>query len=1360
MKNRKNRLLSAAVIAAMLCSLASPGFASAETRTDVFNAAEKKAEMTEEKGLAYDGYIFKLKDGTMSTFSARSADGIDNVAYADKTFTADSIDNIEEFVPEECIEYIEPNYMMYLYDNDMETHSYTDPDDKYYQAGSQWNLDQMNVQEAWSLGIEGQDMDGLVDMDYDGNPSNDKTIIAVIDSGLKVGHEDIDWTHVLTGQNFVNPGSDPTNTDDTLGHGTFCTGLMMAKKDNGVGIAGIAQDVYVMPLKVFQSRSVSTSVIVSAINYAAQQRAAFNESKGQSGTNISVINMSLGGEASEASLKNAVQAAIDAGIIVVCAAGNDGDYTASYPAQYAIGVGSTDSAKRVSYYSQRMSQANGTGYENKVWVVAPGEDVTSLYKESTTSYYTGSGTSFSTPEVSALAALAVSLRNDLTTYYPDCTTNHDAFRELLRDTATPIDGSSGKINGQDVEYGWGLVDFGRTLSALTSEIEGEGSVSVSVVNEAGTQIPNAKITVTDPEENDQTIAPQADGSYILKLGHRYGYTVEAAKYQTKTGVLLTLSDKRDVTVTMSGQTYKTHFAVWNSRGDLISNPEVTVSKLGGGAVTRNSDGSFDTGNGKYRYTVSAGGYFPENGSFVVDDLTDSSLESTGCRVSVTLHGDIDVCSVKLTAIGSDGSDITDDTVTENRLERPATKITLLNSEGNEQSIYTDGYYKLAPDTYTYTVENDDYKTVTGSFVITEEDKDTAMERKIYLPDRLYDVYFDVFPLWAARVVTVTNGLGETERQFVDDMEISYRLCSGTYRYRVESAGFKTLTGTFTINGKNTSVELHLETGSASEVIDDGTSNDDFITVNSSLFALSELKKYETEASCNIGGKAQNLTGITLSDIIKNFTNDIQEASRITVKTAAGKEYIVEAGGFDKAMIAWKDGGIYLAEDGADALIENPQIITIDYHVHSETMEVIRAASCTEEGLARYICTECGNVREDKLPALGHDYDENTGKCTRCGTPIAFDTDTSIFLDEIEITSAQMREYTTYAEYNVVDYAGNQETHYVTGILFSDLVDHFLPDSCVSIIDVATLDGAQARFYRARDNEFERTMIAWEIDGAAPGDYDYDNHLRIAQNNSATGTWLYSPSVFTTAGGSHSYGEPETIPPTCVEDGYTAETCSVCGHVKKSDIVSATGDHEWNSGVVQKEASCTEDGQIIYYCNVCGQSKLEAIPPKGHSWNDGVCRHCGKTLDEALVVIVADAEDPEEKPVAEVTAPEDGWKSGEENTFRVEAKNACAVILKKGDHYERLKAEEVSDNKYNFTFELTEDSTIFIVPAGDGNGDGAVDIRDIMLAKDISLQEAEVNGISLAFDLDGDRKVTAGEVSRILSAALKKERLEW
>lgn len=1326
----------------------------AESHADIFAAAEDQATVTEENGLAYDGYIFKLKDGTTMMYDAESADGISDVEYTDDLFTADSIEDIEDFVSEECIEYIEPNYMMYLYDSDMR--SATEPDDKYYQAGYQWNLEQMNVQEAWSLGLEGQDMDGLTDMDFNGNASDDKTIIAVIDSGLKVGHEDIDWSHILTGRNFVNPGSDPTNTDDTLGHGTFCTGLIMATKDNEVGVAGIAQDVYVMPLKVFQSRSVSTSVIISAINYATEQRTAFNESKGTSGTNISVINMSLGGEAAETSLKNAVQAAIDAGIIVICAAGNDGDYTASYPAQYAIGVGSTDSQEKVSYYSQRLSLANGAGYENKVWVMAPGEEVTSLYKESTSSYYTGSGTSFSTPEVAALAALAVSLRNDMTTYYPDCETNHDAFRQLLKDTAKPIDGSSGKINGQDVEYGWGLVDFGQTLSALTSELEGEGRVSVRVQNEAGTEIPNVKMSVIDPD-TQQTVAADADGSYVLQLGHRYQFTVEAEKYQTKTGVLLTLTENREMTITMEGQTYKTRFAVFNSRGSLIDDPEITITRSNGSAVARNADGSFDTGNGVYYYTASAGGYFPEKGSFTVDDLKDGALETDGMQVTVTLQGDIDVCSVKLNVINGDGVDITDDTVTEDYVERLATEITLLNSKNEEQKVYTDGYYKLEPGTYSYTVENDDYKTVTGGFTITEDDKATAINRKVYLNDRLYNVYFDVFPLWAARIVSVTNGAGETERQLIDDMEIRYRLCSGTYRYRIESAGFKTLTGTFTVNDKNTDVELHLQQGSGDEVIDDGTSDSVFLTVNSSMFALSELQKHETQADYRIGGQTQTLTGILLTDLVEEFTKSVQAATSVTVKTESGKEYEIEADDFGKAMIAWKDGGLYLAQDGADALVSDPKIVAVSYHIHSETMDILKEASCTEPGLARYTCTECGETRQAEIPALGYDYDENTGKCIRCGTPISFDTDTSIFLNGVEITSAQMREYTTYAEYTAADYTGNTETHYVVGILFSDLVEYFLPDSCVSSVDVATLDGASGKFYRGR-GDFEKTMIAWEIDGVPPGDYDYDNHLRIAQDQSATGVWLYSPSVFTAQGTEHSYGEAVVKAPTCAEEGYTSETCTVCGHVKKSDVVPATGEHSWNDGVVQKAATCTEAGQSICYCETCGRSRLETVPPAGHSWADGVCTECGETLDEALVVAVTPEQ--EEETAVTVTAPAAGWKLGEENTFVLESESACTVLLKDGDGYERLKGEKISDGKYQFTCELSADSTIFVIPAGDGNGDGVLDIRDIMLAQDIALQRTAPEGMNLAFDLNDDGSVTSDEVSRILAAALGKEGLDW
>ena len=100
------------------------------------------------------------------------------------------------------------------------------------------------------------------------------------------------------------------------------------------------------------------------------------------------------------------------------------------------------------------------------------------------------------------------------------------------------------------------------------------------------------------------------------------------------------------------------------------------------------------------------------------------------------------------------------------------------------------------------------------------------------------------------------------------------------------------------------------------------------------------------------------------------------------------------------------------------------------------------------------------------------------------------------------------------------------------------------------------------------------------------------------------------------------------------------------------------------------------------------------------------------------------------------------------------------MLKDGDGYERLKGEKISDGKYQFTCELSADSTIFVIPAGDGNGDGVLDIRDIMLAQDIALQRTAPEGMNLAFDLNDDGSVTSNEVSRILAAALGKEGRDW
>lgn len=189
----------------------------ANAQAGVFSTAEQLTQQAKSNGVDYDGFIFKLRDNVAIALDADEAEGIGTVEYTPGVYTAEDVNQIEDFIPEELIEYIEPNYIMKLFDSDIK--SATAPNDKYYES-YQWNLDMMNVQDVWAYGIEGQDLDGTVDMNYDGSNDNDPIIIAVIDSGLKAGHEDIDWSRIVAGENF-NPSA--TSTDDALGHGTFVT---------------------------------------------------------------------------------------------------------------------------------------------------------------------------------------------------------------------------------------------------------------------------------------------------------------------------------------------------------------------------------------------------------------------------------------------------------------------------------------------------------------------------------------------------------------------------------------------------------------------------------------------------------------------------------------------------------------------------------------------------------------------------------------------------------------------------------------------------------------------------------------------------------------------------------------------------------------------------------------------------------------------------------------------------------------------------------------------------------------------------------------------------------------------------------
>ena len=141
------------------------------------------------------------------------------------------------------------------------------------------------------------------------------------------------------------------------------------------------------------------------------------------------------------------------GVILVAAAGNapsgsTGNDPVLYPAGYetVIGVGSVDREKTVSYFS----------YQNdSVYITAPGQGLYGLGIASGTTYVTGQGTSYAAPMVSAAAALALSIKPELTPA---------EFRALLRDTAEDLGEP-----GWDKVYGHGFLNIGGLLEVLDDQ---------------------------------------------------------------------------------------------------------------------------------------------------------------------------------------------------------------------------------------------------------------------------------------------------------------------------------------------------------------------------------------------------------------------------------------------------------------------------------------------------------------------------------------------------------------------------------------------------------------------------------------------------------------------------------------------------------------------------------------------------------------------------------------------------------------------------------------------------------------------------------------------------------------------------
>jgi cell wall-associated protease len=249
-----------------------------------------------------------------------------------------------------------------------------------------------------------------------------KITVAIIDTGIDQNHPELKGLF-LPSYNVINP----MNQTAPDVHGTHVTGILAAKKGNGIGGYGINPNVKILPIDVFDRDFVTNDyTIAQAILYAADHGAT-------------VINMSLGSSFPSSVLQEAVDIAINKGVTLVAAEGNEGNDAPNYPASYegVIGVGSINKDKKLSSFST---------YGASTDIVAPGEDIYApiFDYEKKSSFQTLSGTSMASPIVAGVASLLLSK-------YP--TLKPAQVEYILEHTATDLG-----EQGRDLKFGNGLVN--------------------------------------------------------------------------------------------------------------------------------------------------------------------------------------------------------------------------------------------------------------------------------------------------------------------------------------------------------------------------------------------------------------------------------------------------------------------------------------------------------------------------------------------------------------------------------------------------------------------------------------------------------------------------------------------------------------------------------------------------------------------------------------------------------------------------------------------------------------------------------------------------------------------------------------